>query len=91
MLPLIGGLLLAGAIGFAGGWRLHGGRPWLLLTDTLQGLIGGALASMAYALTGPLQGGVELLLVPLIGAWVWLGVAHLTVAILSWIGARQSE
>jgi hypothetical protein len=91
-LPVIAGLLLACAVGFAVGWRSHGGRRGLLFVDVLQAVIGAALAVLAYALTGPLQhGALELILVALIGAWVWLGVAHVTTALLTSIGTGHSE
>jgi len=89
---VLGALLAAGAVGFAAGWRLHAGKSGLLLADVLQSVIGGGSAVVAYLLTGPIQNGaLEVVLVALIGAWVWLGVAHVTAALLSWIGTNQSE
>jgi hypothetical protein len=91
-LSVLGALLAAGAVGLAAGWQLHAGKTGLLLADVLQSVIGGGSAVLAYLLTGPVQNGaLEVVLVALIGAWVWLGVAHATASLLSWIGSDQSE
>lgn len=77
-------LVVAALLSLAAGWRLHGRRPGLLLADALQGVMGGAVALEAYMLTGPLEDGLlEVALVVLLGAWVWLGATHLVAAVLN--------
>jgi hypothetical protein len=81
------GLLLAGASGWAAGWLLHR-RRGPALPDVLQATFGAALCVEVYALTGPLQYGVlEPIAVALVGAWVSVGVAHMTAALIRRLGS----
>jgi hypothetical protein len=80
---LIALLGVAGGVGWGAGRLLHRHSTGMLLPDILQGMCGAALCLEAYSAAGPLEHGIgEVVTVSLIGAWVWVGVAHATAAVL---------
>ncbi len=78
----IGLLTLGSTAGWAAGRLLRRRGPGRVI-DSLQGCVGGLLFLEVFALTGPLLGGPgELALLVVFGAWVAVGISHVTAALM---------
>jgi len=89
---LIAPLGLAAGVGWGAGRLLHRRRRGVLLVDVLEGVGGAALCLEVYALTGPIEHGLgEVIAVALLGAWVWVGAAHATAALLRRSGSHHDS